>query len=320
MPNAPRDRRGFQVAIICALAHEAEHVQSVFDLFWEDHGKRYGKAVGDQNSYTMGVIGRYNVVLVRMASMGDNSASLAAAGLRSSFPHVKLVLVVGICGVLPFDRATNRPIFLGDVVISTAVAQYDFGLQYPGGFQRKSEIEDTLGRANPEIRSFLNRLQTRQYMQRFSESLKQLITSGNFSAVAYPGTAHDYLYEPHYADDLDAIATETPDPGDKRTPSVHLGRFGSVDVIMKSGLDRDRIAVADNLIAFDMEGAGIWEHYPTIVVKGACDYADGHKNKRWQNYAAATAAACLKTFLKELVITADYGKLSRPFLKYCSSE
>jgi nucleoside phosphorylase len=48
-----------------------------------------------------------------------------------------------------------------------------------------------------------------------------------------------------------------------------------------------------------MEGAGVWEHHPTIVIKAACDYADSHKNKEWQDYAAAMAAACLKVLLRE---------------------
>ena len=32
---------------------------------------------------------------------------------------------------------------------------------------------------------------------------------------------------------------------------------------------------------------------------GVCDYADSHKSKRWQNYAAATAAAVTKSFLED---------------------
>jgi len=79
---------------------------------------------------------------------------------------------------------------------------------------------------------------------------------------------------------------------------------------MKSGMDGDRLAATDEIIAFEMEGAGVWEQYPTVVIKAACDYADSHKNKKWQSYAAATAAACLKVFLNEWVIPdspADQG-------------
>jgi hypothetical protein len=38
-------------------------------------------------------------------------------------------------------------------------------------------------------------------------------------------------------------------------------------------------------------------HFPCIIVRGICDYVDSHKNKQWQEYAAATAAA----FAKELL-------------------
>ena len=61
------------------------------------------------------------------------------------------------------------------------------------------------------------------------------------------------------------------------------------------------IAADGELIAFEMEGAGVWDHFPTIVIKSACDYADSHKNKKWQGYAAATAAA----FAKELLTHVD---------------
>ena len=66
---------------------------------------------------------------------------------------------------------------------------------------------------------------------------------------------------------------------------------------MKSAQHRDKIAGTEQVIGFEMEGAGVWDHFPTVVIKGVCDYADSHKNKRWQRYAAATAAACMKAFL-----------------------
>lgn len=91
-----------------------------------------------------------------MPSTGSNSAALSAAGLRSSFPEIKLALVVGVCGVVPVHTKTNKEIALGDVIISTAVTQYDFGRQYPHGFERKKGIKDSLGRASPEIRALVN--------------------------------------------------------------------------------------------------------------------------------------------------------------------
>jgi nucleoside phosphorylase len=50
-----------------------------------------------------------------------------------------------------------------------------------------------------------------------------------------------------------------------------------------------------------MEGNGVWDEVPCIVVKGVCDYADSHKNKEWQNFAAATAASASKAILERYI-------------------
>lgn len=70
---------------------------------------------------------------------------------------------------------------------------------------------------------------------------------------------------------------------------------------MKSGEDRDRISAEHGVIAFEMEGAGAWDEVPCIVVKGICDYSDSHKNKAWQDYAAATAAAVGRALLERYI-------------------
>ena len=81
------------------------------------------------------------------------------------------------------------------------------------------------------------------------------------------------------------------------TPAVHFGRIASGDTVMKSGEDRDEIARSQKVDGFEMEGAGVWDVFPCVIIKGICDYADSHKDKSWQNYAAASAAACMKAFL-----------------------
>jgi nucleoside phosphorylase len=84
-------------------------------------------------------------------------------------------------------------------------------------------------------------------------------------------------------------------------PKVHFGLVASGDVVMKSGEDRDQIARKEKVIAFEMEGAGVWDTLPCLIIKGVCDYADCHKSKRWQNYAAVSAAACMKAFLESWI-------------------
>ncbi|KZZ99565.1 Nucleoside phosphorylase domain protein [Moelleriella libera RCEF 2490] len=85
----------------------------------------------------------------------------------------------------------------------------------------------------------------------------------------------------------------------QRHPSIHFGRIASSDSVMRSCQHRDDIIARENVIAFEMEAAGLWDLLPTVIIKSVCDYADSHKNKTWQKYAAATAAACTKATLEE---------------------
>ncbi|CAH0019332.1 unnamed protein product [Clonostachys rhizophaga] len=93
---------------------------------------------------------------------------------------------------------------------------------------------------------------------------------------------------------------EEEDPCRAQEPAIHIGVVASGDTVMKSGEDRDRIAKDDNVLAFEMEGAGVWDEIPCIIIKGVCDYADSHKRKRWQDFAAATAASATKALLETL--------------------
>ncbi|KAL8364666.1 hypothetical protein RB595_003784 [Gaeumannomyces hyphopodioides] len=80
-------------------------------------------------------------------------------------------------------------------------------------------------------------------------------------------------------------------------PQVFMGRVACGNAVMKSGKHRDAVAKEHDVIAFEMEGAGAWKEVPCVVVKGICDYADSHKNKEWQNFAAATAASVAAAIL-----------------------
>jgi nucleoside phosphorylase len=49
------------------------------------------------------------------------------------------------------------------------------------------------------------------------------------------------------------------------------------------------------VLCFEMEAAGLMNVFPCVVIRGICDYADAHKHKQWQEYAAAVAAAYAKS-------------------------
>ncbi|KAF3400335.1 hypothetical protein DPV78_005575 [Talaromyces pinophilus] len=153
----PRSRADFAVAIICALPLEADAVEALFDEPYDRLGKFYGKQPGDANAYINGRIGSHDIVLCYMPRMGKGSAASVASSLRVSYTGVQIALVVGICGGVPYPSDGNdAEIFLGDVIISDAVVEYDFGRQYPSGFQRQMDgHKDMLGGPHREIRTLL---------------------------------------------------------------------------------------------------------------------------------------------------------------------
>jgi nucleoside phosphorylase len=75
--------------------------------------------------------------------------------------------------------------------------------------------------------------------------------------------------------------------------------MGCGNLVIKCAENRDRIAKRKNVIAFEMESAGVFQTFAGVVVKGVCDYADSHKNKNWQFHAAATAAAATAAMLEQ---------------------
>jgi DNA replication protein DnaC len=76
---------------------------------------------------------------------------------------------------------------------------------------------------------------------------------------------------------------------------------------MRHSQTRDRLAKELGIICFfEMEAAGLRNQLPCLVICGICDYSDSHKNKRWQGYAALTAAAFAKVLLSEVPLNQEH--------------
>ncbi|KAJ5663246.1 hypothetical protein N7507_003977 [Penicillium longicatenatum] len=329
----PPSRDEFAIAIMCALTLEAEAVEALFDETYDRLSAFYKKQPGDDNAYFNGRIGSHHVVLCLMPRMGKGNAASVAASLKISYRRIQVALVVGICGGAPYSP-TKEEIFLGDVIISDAVIEYDFGRQYRGGFMRKTGVKDTLGRPNREIQSLLAGLQPQQSRRDVrAKTLKHLrVIQTAQSRWRHPSSADDVLYEasyqhkhygsssPHLCSCLDGTSDEVCQEAldascillgcaqdqihrrrgclENSIPTIHIGTVASADAVMKSGEHRDDLIKSEGVIGFEMEGAGVWNNISCIIIKGVCDYADSHKNKEWQVYAAATGAATAKSFLE----------------------
>jgi nucleoside phosphorylase len=226
----------------------------------------------------MGAIGNHNVVLVYLPGGGKAKAAYGASFLRTSFPNIKLVLLVGTCGAVPLIPDSHEQVVMGDVIISEGVIQHDAGRQFPTKFERDSDLLSSLGRPKPEVRSLIAKLRG----WRHSEMIKQDMTD-------------------HMAD---LRRKSRPEAGlvcgrqsDGQKVALHFGLFASGDNVVASGTLRDRLARKEGVVAFETEAAGIWEDFPCVVIKGVFNHADGRGQGEFQQYAAATAASCAKSFL-----------------------
>ncbi|KAH8424846.1 5'-methylthioadenosine/S-adenosylhomocysteine nucleosidase family protein [Aspergillus melleus] len=341
-PNKPQNRDEFEIAIICALPKEADAVISIFDQIWDEDYYAYGKASNDPNSYTAGVIGGHNVVVAHQSHMGKANAATVASKCTMSFTKVKLAFVVGICGGAPRHAETNEEILLGDIVISKGVIQYDFGRQYPSQMVRKIAVEDLLGRPNAEVGSILAKFETVYHRTSLENNVWENLDSLDQDSLCYPGPDTDHLFPALYhhqhrqpsmchvccmtVDGISSVCEKAmisscevlkcheggtsfvarSRKNQRNRPNVHIGLVASGDSVIKSGILRDRLSDETNAIAFEMEGAGVWGNFPSvIIIKGVCDYADSHKSKGWQTYAASTAAACMKAFLRHWDVSSN---------------
>ena len=265
---------------------------------------------GDDNLYTLGSIGAHNVVIVclPMGIMGTNCAAAVTKDLRRSFESIEFGVMVGIGGGIP----TKVDIRLGDVAVSKpdgqhgGVVQYDFGKTVDYGHPLRV---GTLNKPHPLLLGAASTLAARhregdpefhKHIEKMVESRPEL----NSDAV-YPGEQSDQLFDATYqhesrfstCDQCDPCRVTPRQPRMVKSPVIHYGNIASGNQVMRDATTRDQLAHQENVICFEMEAAGFMDRLPCLVVRGICDYADSHKNKKWQPYAAVVAAAYAKELL-----------------------
>ncbi|THC87235.1 hypothetical protein EYZ11_013318 [Aspergillus tanneri] len=107
------------------------------------------------------------------------------------------------------------------------------------------------------------------------------------------------------------------DKRDDNESQLYYGVIASGNVVVKDGETREHLRKETCALCFEMEAAGLMQDFPCIVIRGICDYADSHKNKQWQGYAALAAAS----YAKELLSYVPRGQVSQEKLvtEICST-
>lgn len=307
----------YTIACICPLPLEAAPLEAMLDkyhecTFWSQH-----------NSYTLGEIGGHNVVIATMPEMGNNKAATVAVNLMNDFKSIKLGLLIGVGGGLPSEQDDIR---LGDVVIGISqginggVVQFDRGKSHPGGhFERTGSLNkppDVLLSTVQRLRSHY--LRERRSIPQILANMTKKFPHMTRSGYTHPGQHKDILFQSDYVHrpgptcakcDAKRVVRRSFRPCSD--PSIHYGLIGSSNMVIKDGMVRDVLKQELQLLCVDMEAAGVAD-LPFLTIRGISDYADSHKNKEWQPYAAATAAAYAKDLISMFPPVLRYSGIQSP--------
>ncbi|KAI4226854.1 MAG: hypothetical protein L6R36_002841 [Xanthoria steineri] len=267
----------------------------------------------DDNIYQAGKIGNHHVVMVTLPKIGLEATSAVATNMYAAFRDLKHLLLVGIGGGIP-GYGPGEQIVLGDVVVGRRVEHLDCGSRTPSGFEHTIQPcypDPALSIAAKTLYSARQLCQTK--IPDLLGVIRKSILKDERPGFEDPGTEADRLFNDdyHHKDDNKLcndccdlqMSKSRMDRGDKAfratdSPRIHIGNIGSGNSLVVGSNHREDFYKKFGVICFEMEGAALLQRNP-LVIRGICDYSDTHKNKKWQPYAAATAAA----YAHELLLT-----------------
>lgn len=194
----------------------------------------------------------------------------------------------------------------------SGVVQYDLGkITGPFQFERRGFLS-----APPKpLLTAIARLQAQHDIEgtqilriptEMHERRLNLVSSG----YVHPGVQEDNLHcGPHESRSENLLYTRLDSemilriPRANPYPAVHCGIAASGNQVIKSAEERDRLSAWLGANCVEMEAAGLMNDCLCVVIGGICDYVDGHKNDRWQKYAAMMAAAYAKELMSRVPLT-----------------
>ncbi|KAE8145027.1 purine and uridine phosphorylase [Aspergillus avenaceus] len=320
----------YTVAWICALPLEMAAAAAMLDERHYDLPAR----PNDGNTYILGRIYGHNLAIACLPSAvyGTTSAATVATQMQSTFESIRFGLMIGIGGGVPTGKVDIR---LGDVVVSKptrdsgGVIQYDYGKTVTGG---RFERTGVLNKPPPVLLTAVSRLQAEHELgpSRIPALLSEAVDRNPRmrEKFAYRGDDQDQLFDSEYdhtnlgdtCNNCDAGRLVTRPTRASHDPVIHYGLIASGNQVVKHGHSRDKLARELDILCFEMEAAGLMDNFPCFVIRGISDYSDSHKNKRWQEYAAAAAAGYGKELLSvvhasHVVDTLPAGSISD--VSYC---
>lgn len=319
--NAGYTPYDYTVGWICALPLELAAAHLMLD---KEHPGQVPQPPNDQNNYILGDIEGHNIVLACLpsGSYATIQAAMVSQQMLSTFPNLRFLLMVGIGGGVP----TRSDIRLGDIVVSHPTGQYGGVIQYDlGKTTSLGKFDPTIvdGRPAQLLLTAISRLRSNHIGRKKSlchSILSSQVVKDKFAGDwTWPDQDHDRLFRSDYRHPSTVANCDECDksclmPRAKRKdglPFVHYGLIASGNQVIKDSQTRDLMAEKYDVKCFEMEAAGLMCAFPFLVIRGICDYADSHKSKDWQQYAAVAASAYAKELLT-LITVGDVNTVNPP--------
>ncbi|KAJ6013910.1 hypothetical protein N7540_008501 [Penicillium herquei] len=275
---------------------------------------------GTKDQYTLGRIGKHNVVIsvLPMGQYGTASAARLAESMTNAFPNIRIALMVGIGGGAPSRKHDVR---LGDIVVGVpgngegGVLHYDYGKAIQ---DQTFKVTGFVNQAPTILLTAVNGLATEYLIEGngIEDTINEILAKKPRlrRQFARPDPESDRLYKTNMVHPInsetscaDSCGINTSDlisrserTEDMDNPMVHYGLIASANKLMKDAIIRDQFSREKDVLCFEMEAAGLVNNFPCLTIRGICDYADSHKNKDWQGYAAMAAAVYAKDLLYKI--------------------
>jgi nucleoside phosphorylase len=271
--------------------------------------QEYGPIYAGKYSYYGGKIGAHNVVIGVQSTTGTDAASDLAARMQAAFPNIEFFLVVGIGGGVPrYGRAGAAfEMVLGDVVVSYPRSNFGGVVRCDSGAW-KGEDEGRLnivGHTNSppdELLGAINHLQMNHAVElgtiipRLLTRMRLKIREDERYKFDDPGPDQDRLFQDNFSHPSNSygagcqqccdisLSQQRRERGNSAfrrtdTPKIHYGNIASSNQLQISPAKRNSLQEKYDVICFEMEGAGVIQRHPCLIVRGICDYSDSHKNK-----------------------------------------
>jgi hypothetical protein len=230
---------------------------------------------------------------------GTTNAAIVARDIVRTFSNIQFGLMVRISSSAP---SKGHDIRLGNIVVSL---QYNFRKTIQNRtFQRIETrsttplvLQNAVSRLKADYNLNRHRLQQsihdalkaykrirRQYKKPDAESdvlyksdYLHTNESSRVCSVFYRNEPEHIVRRPTLSNNNEEDDSKT-NKTSRDDPTIHYRLIASANQLIRNAEIRDSLAKEASVLCFEIEAAGLQDHFPCLVIRGICDYSDTHKN------------------------------------------